>query len=977
VAIGDATTSSNFSTVALGQSAVATGVEAISIGRLANASGYRSASVGGDSVASGLAATAMGSVAKATANYSTATGGRVYFVNGVPYTGTDPATVALSGQTDTTASGILSSVYGAGAQATADRSLALGALSSVNVADGVALGAGSVATTAAGVAGYVPSAADATQMAAINATTSTLGAVSVGDAATGKFRQINGVAAGTADSDAVNVSQLNAVNSTVVANKTHYVSFNDPTAGTGGNYNNDGATGSRSVALGVNASATGPQTIAMGTNAVAQGAAAGAIAIGDGAAANGRKPIAIGLDAKATQDYATAIGGSTTASGWNSTAVGSDSQATGRNAAGIGANAYALADQATALGTFSTANAVSSTAIGFQARATEVGAVALGAGSTTAAVVNTTGTSINGNAYTFAGTDALSTVSVGSGAAANGVRTITNVAAGRISATSTDAINGSQLNATNRAIQDVSTVAGKGWNLSANGEATPHNIAPGDTADFAQGDNIEITRDGSTITVATAKDVNFDSVTTGNTVMNNAGITVGPNVSLGSTGLVIVNGPSVTTTGIDAGGKVITNVAAGVAPTDAVNVSQLTQASNVASNKWVIGSPTTYTAPVSSGTDSTAVGSGASVNANNSVAVGTGASATTDNSVALGNGSTTSAAVATTGATIAGSNYSFAGGNPTGVVSVGSAGNERQIQNVAAGQLSSSSTDAVNGSQLYATNQAISTLNTSVAANKTHYYSVNDGGVQGANYNNDGASGVNAVASGVGASASSAGGVAIGAGALADRSGLNGAREAFSNVAVASTQGAVSVGAVGGERQITNVAGGTAATDAVNVRQLTAVQQGAVNYANNADGSVNYNQVTLGNGQAPNGTTISNVAPGVAGTDAVNVDQLNAGVAGANQYTDQRFNQTRAEIDKVGKRASAGTAGAMAMANLPQAYIPGKSMLSVGVAGYDGESAIALGVSKLSDNGRWVVKFSGTGNSRGKFGVGAGAGFHW
>lgn len=187
----------------------------------------------------------------------------------------------------------------------------------------------------------------------------------------------------------------------------------------------------------------------------------------------------------------------------------------------------------------------------------------------------------------------------------------------------------------------------------------------------------------------------------------------------------------------------------------------------------------------------------------------------------------------------------------------------------------------------------------------------------------------------------------------------------------------ISVGAAGAERQVVNVAAGTAGTDAVNVNQLRGVQAGAVNYATNVDGSVNYNQVNLGNGQAPNGTVVSNVAPGVAGTDAVNVNQLNAGVSSANQYTDARAGQLQANIDKTAKEASAGTAGAMAMANLPQAYIPGKSMLSVGVAAYDGASAIALGVSKLSDNGQWIVKFSATGNSRGKFGVGAGAGFSW
>ena len=235
------------------------------------------------------------------------------------------------------------------------------------------------------------------------------------------------------------------------------------------------------------------------------------------------------------------------------------------------------------------------------------------------------------------------------------------------------------------------------------------------------------------------------------------------------------------------------------------------------------------------------------------------------------------------------------------------------------------------------------------------------------------ASGTSAMALGTGTIASSTGGVALGAGAIADRAGMGGKAELFSNTAVSSTQGAISVGSTGGERQITNVAGGTQATDAVNVRQLQAVQSRAVNYGTNVDGSVNYNQVTLGNGQAPGGTTISNVAPGVAGTDAVNVNQLNAQGSQVNLQN----NQLRNEIRATQRDANAGTAGAMAMSGMPQAYIPGKNMVAASVAGYEGQNAIAIGYSSITDNGRWVMKLTGSANSRGSVGVTAGAGFQW
>ncbi len=114
---------------------------------------------------------------------------------------------------------------------------------------------------------------------------------------------------------------------------------------------------------------------------------------------------------------------------------------------------------------------------------------------------------------------------------------------------------------------------------------------------------------------------------------------------------------------------------------------------------------------------------------------------------------------------------------------------------------------------------------------------------------------------------------------------------------------------------------------------------------------------------------IQNVAPGVISddsTDAVNGSQLHA-----------LGYKLAGEIDDVGDQASAGTAGAMAMTSIPQAYLPGKSMLSGAAAHYGGESAVSIGVSKLSDNGRWVIKANGSADTQGKFGVAVGAGMHF
>ncbi len=152
---------------------------------------------------------------------------------------------------------------------------------------------------------------------------------------------------------------------------------------------------------------------------------------------------------------------------------------------------------------------------------------------------------------------------------------------------------------------------------------------------------------------------------------------------------------------------------------------------------------------------------------------------------------------------------------------------------------------------------------------------------------------------------------------------MNGATEKYSNVSVTSTEGAVSLGSAGNERQITNVAGGTADTDAVNVRQL------------------------------------------------------DAAVAQSSIDTNNRINSLQSDISNVKYDSNAGTASAMAMASMPQSVIPGKVMVAAGVANYQGQSAMAIGVSNFSENGRWMVNFNGTANTRGNAGAAVGVGFHW
>jgi autotransporter adhesin len=192
------------------------------------------------------------------------------------------------------------------------------------------------------------------------------------------------------------------------------------------------------------------------------------------------------------------------------------------------------------------------------------------------------------------------------------------------------------------------------------------------------------------------------------------------------------------------------------------------------------------------------------------------------------------------------------------------------------------------------------------------------------------------VAVGAGATVTTEGGVAIGADSVASReAGAAGyvppaasPAQASAIVATRGTRGAVAVGdAEAGEyRQITGVAAGSEDSDAVNVAQLKGVS---------------------------------------------------ADVANQNQTLHSRIDAMGDRIDSVERGANAGVAAAMAMAGMPQAYLPGKGMLAASVGNYRGETAAAVGISRLSDNGRWVTKLNGSANARGHFGVTVGAGFHW
>ena len=405
------------------------------------------------------------------------------------------------------------------------------------------------------------------------------------------------------------------------------------------NYVNTASIGNASMAIGMMTQSYGTGSTAIGVNTLTKGIAS--TGIGVMARSWGDKSLALGSRAETYGNKSTAVGDANTVgfdmtdgttSGAASSAVGTDNKVYGNNSYAIGGgntigsatitetteangdkikhvtagtvkgntagafgykntikadNAYTVgsnstvsADGAMVLGNNASVTAKNGMALGSNTKVANENAIALGAGSETAAAVATLSATINGTAHNFAGVNPASTVSVGK---AGSERTITNVAAGRISAASTDAINGSQLYAVTSEIDKGVAYAGdvKAAAAAANkftrklGEQT--NIVGGvaDTSKLTDG-NIGVVSNGTdTLNIKLAKNVKVDSVTTGNTVINNNGLTVGGNTY-------------VTNNGINANSQKITNVAAGTDGTDAVNLNQLNDVKNLAGKHTIV-----------------------------------------------------------------------------------------------------------------------------------------------------------------------------------------------------------------------------------------------------------------------------------------------------------------------------------------------------------------------------------------------------
>ena len=185
----------------------------------------------------------------------------------------------------------------------------------------------------------------------------------------------------------------------------------------------------------------------------------------------------------------------------------------------------------------------------------------------------------------------------------------------------------------------------------------------------------------------------------------------------------------------------------------------------------------------------------------------------------------------------------------------------------------------------------------------------------------------------------------------------------------------------GGDNVMTNI--DKSGNVRVGIKKNLKVESVTANKFTAGDTVIDGNGVTIKNGPSmtKNGIDagnkqITNVAPGriaADSTDAVNGSQLHEVKADMNN----KINHLNGQVNKLGKRVNAGTASALAASQLPQAYIPGKSMVSVAAGNYQGQNAVALGMSRISDNGKIIIRLAGTSDTQGKMGVAVGAGYHW
>ncbi|EOO9830191.1 YadA-like family protein [Escherichia coli] len=584
------------------------------------------------------------------------------------------------------------------------------------------------------------------------------------------------------------------------------------------------------------------------------------------------------------------------------------------------------------------------------------------------------------------------TVSLTGSGLNNGGNQITSVASGLNGTALADAGGDVLNNAANigdlkNALRDSSaTLVNTGFGLQADDGSKVNTSLGKHITVGGDGQNISTTVQNGSLTVRLADNIRLaddGSVSVGGTRMDKNGLT-------------IKDGPSVTVNGIDAAGRVISGVKDGVNDQDAVNVSQLNREISQAT------AATTWALKTESGDEAVAVSS-------QTVEVRHGQN-TRVSAISKDDKGNYSYEIDVTGIPV---EYTDSQGNPlvniggrfytqtedaaTGKLTMTPAEPARVrisseqplvLTNVAAGNVSPVSTDAVNGSQLASAARiaggdnvvwkdgkaalapdTFSELTTAGGGKTTVNGGVHetpDNVADAVNMlNREGTKYFKAASSGQAAKAEGRDSIAVGQGAVSR--GQNSI--AMGNGAEVTRQAAAGSVAIGSHARAGRANTGTYALNGQAVAGRTGSDTAVVSF-----------------GQPGQERQLQSVAPGVLSansTDAVNGSQLHATnrqVAGNTQAINtlgNKFSQLSYRVEELNRDIRGVGASAAAMSGIPQAYLPGKSLMGLGVGGYGGESAIAIGVSRISDNGKVIMKLNAGQNTRGNFSVGAGVGWQW
>lgn len=454
--------------------------------------------------------------------------------------------------------------------------------------------------------------------------------------------------------------------------------------------------------------------------------------------------------------------------------------------------------------------------------------------------------------------------------------------------------------------------------LTFKGDSGSTNVEKlGSTVTINGDDNITTKAEGDKVTVKLNKDITVDSVKAGDTTINNDGLT-------------IAGGPNVTKSGIDAAGKTISNVADGAVNAnskDAVNGSQLYEVKELAGKGWnaTVNKDGGEAVTVNKDGSETEGGTVQKVSPGDTVTYIAGQNIKIKQAGMNFTISTTENLKAknVTATTI----NLGEGDNSTPITVVSGKDKDKDKDKYAAPNL-----DGKTPKRMKFGDETVATLSDGLK------FGANVGDVYGAKLNSQ----INVK----------------GADSNTNWSEFDGGDNVMTNI---DKSGNVRVG----------------------IKKNLKVESVTANKFTAGDTVIDGNGVTIKNGPSmtKNGINagnkqITNVAPGriaADSTDAVNGSQLHEVKADMNN----KINHLNGQVNKLGKRVNAGTASALAASQLPQAYIPGKSMVSVAAGNYQGQNAVALGMSRISDNGKIIIRLAGTSDTQGKVGVAVGAGYHW